>query len=178
MSDRSHLYLIGYRGSGKTTVARHLASRLRRSWIDTDVEIESDAGMTIREIFEREGESGFRDRESQTIDTVSRKGPMVIALGGGAILRESNRKVIRASGLAVWLEASPEELHRRIAGDATTAERRPALTKLAGYEEIKELLEARSPIYREVADFVVSTDGLSSENIADAIVVWWNARTA
>ncbi len=166
-----HLFLIGYRGSGKTTVARLLADRLQRNWVDSDVWIEQHAGRTIREIFAEDGETGFRDWETQAIQQISSNPqPLVIALGGGAILREQNRRLLRELGHTVWLQAEPEQLARRIAGDQTTADRRPSLTGLGVLEEIQTVLKAREPLYREAAQWIIQTASLSPEDVADTLI--------
>src|SRR5436190_19410550 len=100
-----NLFLIGYRGSGKTTVAAALAQRLGWPWIDADVELERRAGRSIKEIFATEGEAGFRDRESATLANLAQRDGWIVALGGGAVLREQNRQAIAGRGKVVWLRA-------------------------------------------------------------------------
>lgn len=167
-----HLYLVGYRGSGKTSVARCLADKLGMPCVDTDAWIETHTGSTIRDYFASHGESAFRDVESLAIKTLENEPPHIVSLGGGAILREENRQSFQKAGWVVWLRASAEELARRIAGDPTTADRRPALSKLSGYDEIVQLLEVREPIYHQVSHFVVETEGKTPENIAEEILSW------
>lgn len=168
---KRHLFLVGYRGSGKTSVGRTLAARWNCSLIDSDEWIEREAGKSIREIFLEESESGFRDREARAVSSIGASELFtVISLGGGAVLRPENRNVIRSNGYCVWLKAGPEQLAARIAGDQTTAERRPALTTLAAQDEIVKLLAMREPLYREVADLVVSTDDRNLDSIADEIM--------
>src|SRR6185369_11029470 len=146
--------LIGYRGSGKSTVAAPLAERLGWSWIDADAVIEQRAGCSIREIFAAEGEPGFRRRERDVLSELLRGDKLVIAAGGGAILSAETRADMRAAGPVVWLRASVETLAARIAGDATTAERRPNLVS-GGVQEICDLLAFREPLYRECATIVI-----------------------
>jgi shikimate kinase len=167
-----NIYLIGYRGSGKTTVARHLATMLWWNWLDADPHLERQAGRTIREIFAAEGEQGFRDLESRVVADLSLYSQLVIALGGGAVLREENRARIKASGKCVWLKASPELLWSRIEADPTTSERRPNLTSQGGIEEVRRLLAERTPLYEECADLTVETDGRSPFAIATTIARW------
>jgi shikimate kinase len=172
-----HVYLIGYRGSGKTTVGKLLAKRLDRPCVDCDDLIEAAAGMTIRELFAREGEAGFRDREQAVILQLASEAdcrPQVVSLGGGAILREANRDAICGSGRCVWLTASPETLVSRMRADHTTAARRPALSGLSDYAEVVALLEARRPLYVAVAEKTVDTDSRSAEAISDDIADWIN----
>ena len=165
-----NITLIGYRGTGKSSVARLVAARMGWSWVDADSRIEELAGRSIREIFEAEGESGFRDRESAVIQELTRRDRFVIAAGGGAVLRAENRAAIKEAGLVAWLVASPEAIERRLAQDPTTATRRPALTIAGGLEEIRSLLGQREPIYRACADLIVETDQCSPEQLADQIV--------
>lgn len=170
-----HIYLIGYRGSGKTTVGRLLAAQLGRPSIDCDDLIEQAAGRTIREIFVTEGEPGFRDREQAIIEKLALQAdlqPAVVALGGGAILREANRTAICRSGRRIWLTAPPQTLAARIQRDQTTAARRPALSALSGYDEIVKLLAEREPLYAEIAQKTLNTEGLSAEAICEDIADW------
>lgn len=170
-----HVYLIGYRGSGKTTIGKLLAVRLDRPSIDCDDLIEQAAGQTIREIFASEGEAGFRDREQAAIEQLAAEAvaqPAVVALGGGAVLREANRAAICRSGRRVWLTAPPHVLASRIRGDQTTAARRPALSTLSDYDEIVNLLAQREPLYAAVAQKTLNTEGLTAEAICDDIADW------
>src|SRR3954447_24604374 len=128
------VFLIGYRGSGKSTVGRRLADRLWQEFLDSDDLIVRQAGMTIRDIFESEGEDGFRDRESTVVrELATLPDDHVIALGGGAVLREENREALRdGTHKVIYLKCEPAELHRRIHADPQTAAARPALTALGG----------------------------------------------
>jgi shikimate kinase len=164
-----HLYLTGYRGSGKTTVGRLLASRLGRVCIDLDDQIETQAGRSIREIFAAGGEATFRDLETAALLRVAADAPAVVSLGGGAILRPENRDVITKTGIAVWLRIDADTVIQRLAGDTSTAERRPSLTGLPPREEVESLLQKREPLYREVAVCEVDTAGQNVEAIVDEI---------
>lgn len=164
-----NITLIGYRGCGKSTVAPALAVRLGWQWVDADVEIESAAGCSIKEIFARETEAGFRRRERDTLVTLMTRDRCVIAAGGGAILNADTRRDFRLSGPVVWLQASVETLESRIKGDATTASRRPALSAV-GADNIALILAAREPLYREAATIIVRTDGRSTHSIVDEIL--------
>ena len=166
------LSLIGYRGTGKSTVARLVALGLGWEWIDADVEIEWRAGKSIKAIFEDDGESTFRDLESAMLADLCRRQNVVLALGGGVVLREENRRTIKSAGPVVWLTASAEALAERIAADATTAERRPNLTAQGGITEIIAMLDRRAPLYRECASHVVDTEGKAPAAVADEIVTW------
>ncbi len=155
---------------------RQTAGRaLRVSAVDSDDLIEQAAQATIREIFEREGEAGFRDREQHAIEQLAaqaEKVQRVVSLGGGAILREANRRALAASGKCIWLTASPEKLVERMRGDAGTAARRPALSQLSDYDEVVAILAARSPLYAAAAQKIVNTEDTTVEAICDEIVAW------
>jgi len=162
--------LIGYRGTGKTTVSRLLAARLDYRWIDADAEIERRAGKSIGEIFDELGEPVFRDLEAEVVAELCQWDGVVLALGGGAVLRETNRRCLARCWAVVWLRASVETLAQRIADDPTTAARRPNLTNHGGRTEIEHLLGEREPIYRACATLEVDTEGKDPAEIADEIV--------
>jgi shikimate kinase len=169
----SNLYLIGYRGCGKTTVARLLSELLRMPAIDADEHLEQTAGKTIREIFAAEGEAGFRERENQTLQELCERDGLIVSWGGGVILREANRNALRVAGKIVWLKARPETLLARIEQDPTTGERRPNLTATGGIEEVRHLLTIREPLYSATADKIVEVDDVSPSTIADDIANWF-----
>ncbi len=164
------LTLIGYRATGKTTLARLLAQRLGWDWIDADVEVEHRAGKAIARVFAEDGEPAFRDLEAQVTAELCQRTRLVIAAGGGAPMRSETRRAMRAGGNVVWLTARPETILARMSGDATTADRRPALTDRSALEEILHLLAKREPIYREAAHLEVDTDGKTPEDLADEIL--------
>jgi shikimate kinase len=165
-----NIFLIGYRCTGKTAVARLLAEKLRWDWADSDNLVESRAGLTICQIFDREGEAGFRDREAAVLDELCRRQKHVIATGGGIIIRENNRQKLRSAGRVVWLTADAGTIWRRMQEDPTTANRRPILT-VGALAEVEEVLKAREPLYRGCADLTVSTEGRSPEEIVPDILV-------
>jgi shikimate kinase len=165
-----NLVLIGYRATGKTTLARLLAERLGWDWIDADVEIERRAGKAIARIFAEDGEPAFRDLEAGTIAELCERERLVLAAGGGAPLREESRRAMRQSGHIVWLTARPETILARMTADATTADRRPSLTNRPPLEEIVQLLARREPVYREAAHQIVDTEGRSPEELAEEIL--------
>jgi shikimate kinase len=167
--DAAPIFLIGYRGTGKSTVARQVAERLGYDSVDADEEIEHRAGKSIAAIFAEEGEAAFRDLESQMIAELAHLQRYVIALGGGAVLRDTNRKAIRAAGTVVWLTAPVDVIVARLAADPATAGRRPNLTKPGGREEVEALLAERTPIYRECATLTVDTNGKTCAQVADEI---------
>ena len=173
---QKHLLLTGYRGCGKSAIGQRLALKLSLDFIDTDLSIESAAGKSIAEIFEDIGQEGFRDLESYQIESLkSLSIPAVISLGGGAILRAYNREWIRNLGKTVWLQADPNTIHVRIAEDEATKVRRPKLSPLGELDEIRSFLEMRVPLYQEVADLAVSTDGRTMDEIAAVIADWYRS---
>ena len=165
-----NLVLIGYRATGKTTLARLLAERLGWDWIDADVEIEYRAGKSIADIFAEEGEAVFRDLEVDVTADLCQQGRLILAAGGGAPMRAENREAMRAGGKVVWLKADPKTIHDRMADDVTTATRRPKLTSQGGLEEIEHLLSQREPLYRQTAHFEVDTEGKTPEQLVDEIL--------
>lgn len=165
-----NLTLIGYRATGKTSLARLLADRLGWDWVDADVEVERRAGKSIARIFAEDGEPAFRDLEALVTAELLARRRLVLASGGGAPLRSETRQAMRAAGRVVWLKAPPETIHRRMGGDRTTAGRRPDLTSQGGLEEIVELLASREPIYREAAHLEVDTEGKKLDAIATEIL--------
>ena len=164
------LTLIGYRATGKTTLAQLLAGRLGWPWIDADVEIERRAGKSIAQIFAADGEPAFRDLEAQVVAELCRRPRLVLAAGGGAPLRLESRQAMRAAGQVVWLTASPGTILARMQADPATAPRRPNLTEHGPLEEIVQLLSRREPIYREAAHLVIDTDGKTPEQLAAEIL--------
>src|SRR5438552_4248605 len=157
-----NVVLIGYRGSGKTTVGQKLADRLWLSFVDTDEMITRAAGKMIREIFEQDGEGKFRELEIAAIREACGRKDHVIALGGGAVLRQENRDLLKQAGhKIVYLRCDPQVLLQRIASDPETGSMRPDLTHLGGgIEEIRHLLAQREPLYREIMNFELDVTNL------------------
>jgi shikimate kinase len=170
----SNVILVGPRCTGKTTAGRHLAALLGWDFTDADEHLEAVGGKSVAEIFAAEGEAGFREREAAALAELCARERCVIATGGGAVLREANRRLLAARGFVAWLTATPETLWARMRGDPTTAARRPNLTAAGGEDEVRQLLAAREPLYREVAHFAVATDALSPEAVASAILTACN----
>lgn len=172
------LVLVGYRGTGKTTVGRIVAAQAGRRFVDSDHWVEARAGQPIRRIFEAEGEPGFRDRESDALAEIARDHPgAVVATGGGAILRPENRDRLRRFGLVVWLTADPETLARRIRAGRHAVADRPALTAAGTLGEIADVLAARTPLYRDAAHVAVETARQSLDHVAAAVLdAWAGAR--
>ena len=163
------VFLIGYRCTGKTTVAKLLAGRLGWKAVDADHVLEAQQGRTIQQIFADEGEPGFRNREHAVLRELCWLERKVVATGGGVVIRPENRKRMKESGVVVWLTADVETICRRLDEDASTEARRPPLT-VGGRAEVEELLRTREPLYRELAQFTVDTAGRTPESIADEIL--------
>ncbi len=163
--------LIGYRGSGKSSIGRRLADQLWLKFVDIDEMIVKQAGRTIREIFESNGEEHFRDLETAAVEKACKLADHVIAAGGGAVLREQNRKAMIDSGFKrIYLRCEPAVLLERINADPQTAQTRPALTSLAGsVTEIQNLLAVREPLYRSVMTGELEVTNLSVNDAATYI---------
>jgi shikimate kinase len=147
------IFLVGLMGAGKTTVGRQLARHLRKAFIDADQEIVRRTGVPISTIFEIEGEDGFRAREAQVLEDLSAIDEVVLATGGGVVLRPDNRARLSARGFVIYLCARPRDLHLRTRHDKA----RPLLQAGDPLARLEELFAARDPLYREVADLVVDT---------------------
>lgn len=165
-SDTPAISLIGLPGSGKSTIGRHVARRLQQPFIDADRVIEDRLGCSIREYFEREGEPSFRDIEQQVIDELTLIPAQVIATGGGAVLRESNRAKLRGRTTVVYLNATPEALMRRVSHDT----RRPLLQVGDPLTRLRDLHKVRDPLYREIAHLVIDTGRPSVPSLVNAVL--------
>jgi shikimate kinase len=164
--------LIGYRGSGKSTVGRLVAEHLAWTLLDTDERVTAAAGKSIKEIFQQHGEAHFRRLESEQVAGIGLLRRHVISLGGGAVLAEANRNAIAAAaGAVVYLRAHPAALWKRIQDDPATAVKRPNLTALAGgIDEIRALLQQREPIYRQLASAEIDVSDLTPQQSAAAVL--------
>ena len=159
--------LVGLPGSGKTTVGRQLARRLQLPFVDSDHEIEVRIGCSIREFFEREGEVRFRDIEEEVLDALSQGPAKVLSTGGGAVLREANRRHLHERGRVVYLKSTPEELFRRLRHDSN----RPLLQVADPLLKLKNLFTERDPLYSEVAHFLLETGRPSVSTLVNMIVM-------
>lgn len=148
-----NIVLIGMMGAGKTSVGRLLAQRLGKTFLDCDHELEARCGVKITTIFEVEGEEGFRDRESATLAGLLEQHGVVLATGGGAVLREQNRRLLRAHGFVVYLRSTLHELWQRTRHDRT----RPLLATADPRARLAELIEQRGPLYLETAHLVMDS---------------------
>jgi shikimate kinase len=165
-----NIALIGYRGTGKTAVARQLARSLGWDWVDADIEVELAAGKSIAAIFADDGEPAFRDLEAAVLADLIQRDHAILALGGGVVLRPVNRTLVRQAGRVVWLTATPETIAERMAADATTALRRPNLTAAGGLDEIRGLLDERSPLYRQCCDLEIDTEAKTPTEVSTEIL--------
>ena len=165
MSAKHNVFLIGPMGSGKSAVGRHLARLLRFAFHDSDADIESKTGVDIAFIFEKEGEAGFRLRERESIDRLTRLEGVVLATGGGAVIHPDNRCVLAERGRVVYLETSvAQQLERTRHG-----RHRPLLNDTDPEEKLIELMKSRALLYAEIADLTVSTDGRRVQLVAEEI---------
>jgi shikimate kinase len=167
------IFLVGFSGTGKSTIARLIADMIGCPAFDLDQLIVEASGMPIPSIFECEGEEGFRRRESEALQTVSCQEAFVVATGGGAVLREENRRLMSDHGWIVCLEGRPETLHARLqsqlAKEAGPGAVRPLLDSEDPLEKLRTLKQGRQPIYA-LADWTVHTDRLTPEQVAAEVV--------
>ncbi len=162
-----NVVLIGYRGTGKSTVGKIVAARLGRTLLSTDAEIVTRAGQSIPEIVAQHGWDYFRDLESQVCQELAGRDGLVIDTGGGAILRPQNVEALKKTGTLFWLTATVDTIAKRIGRDT----QRPSLTGTKSFvEEIQEVLRERTPKYEAAADHVITTEGRSIVQIADEIL--------
>ena len=152
-------------GAGKSTVARRLAKRLQLQFFDTDQEIERRTGATVALIFEIEGEKGFRKREAEIIDELTKRSNIVLATGGGAVLDPDNRKILADRGVVIYLRTGLDQLVRRTARDS----KRPLLKTDNPAAKLAELLGIRGPLYENLADLIIDTDQRTIQSIVDEI---------
>ncbi len=162
---KRNIYLVGPMGAGKSTIGRVLAAELHLNFRDSDRVIEERTGANIPWIFDMEGEEGFRDRESTVLAELAKEQDIVIATGGGIVLREPNREIMKASGYVFYLTASIDQLVERTARD----KKRPLLQVDNPRQKIIDLLAMRDPLYREAADFIINTDRRSPKLVAQEI---------
>jgi shikimate kinase len=162
----SHVFLVGFMGAGKTTVARLVSRQLGRPVLDLDAMIEAVAGKSVREIFEDVGEDAFRELESAQLAGLSSAQPSVVACGGGIVVRDENRSALKGMGLVVYLRVSAGETLARVGADST----RPLLAGPSGVIAATRLLEARESLYAAVADVTIDTVGRNVDEVANDVV--------
>jgi shikimate kinase len=162
----NNIFLIGPMGAGKSSVGRLLAKQLGCDFLDSDHEIEVHTGAKIPLIFDIEGEEGFRGREEHMIDELSQRHNIVLATGGGAVLRRANRQHLHDRGTVFYLAASKDQLFERTRRDRN----RPLLQTDDPLSKISELLDAREPLYLEVAHHIIDTNGSSVRSVVNSIL--------
>jgi shikimate kinase len=168
-----NVVLIGYRGTGKSVVGRIVAETLGTECLSMDEEIVRRAGMNVPEIVEKEGWPGFRDRETQVARDFASRKTVVIDCGGGVIERPENIEALRTGGTVFWLKASVDVIVGRIEDDT----QRPALVEGRTFtDEVREVLERRTPLYRNAADHEIDTDELTPQEVADRILSLFRDR--
>jgi len=159
-------FLVGPMGAGKSTIGRQLARCLKLKFVDSDREIELRTGVDIPLIFELEGESGFRKRERKVIDELTTKPGIMLATGGGAVMDKLNRQHLAARGRVIYLHTSIEQQLQRTAHDRN----RPLLQTANPKQKLQELMAVRDPLYREIADWVIETDGCRVRDVVQQII--------
>ncbi len=160
-----NIFLVGPMGAGKSTVGRQLAESLSYTFKDSDQEIQRRTGVDIPTIFEFEGEEGFRARERQVIEDLVAEERIVLATGGGVILNAENRQNLAARGVVIYLHCTPEQQYARTSRDRS----RPLLQTEDPLARLRELMEERDPLYRQVADLVVSTEKRGTASVVKEI---------
>jgi shikimate kinase len=166
MLDKPNLFLVGPMGSGKSAVGKQLSRLLRRPFYDSDVEIERRTGVDIPYIFEKEGEAGFRQRESETLDVLTALERIVMATGGGAILLPENRRFLAERGCVIYLKTSVAQQVERV----RQGRARPLLSNVDPSVKLQALMEIRAPLYTEIADITVVTDNRRVRHVAEDIL--------
>jgi len=169
----TNIFLIGPMGAGKTTVGRLLAQKLSLTFIDSDHEIEKHTGVDIPLIFEKEGEEGFRKREADIIDELTQQRNIVLATGGGAVIKEENRKHLINRGLVIYLQADIKHLIRRTRKDRN----RPLLQGPNPEKKLREIMQQREPLYRQTADHTIDTGKYSVQAIINQILEYQKKQT-
>ncbi len=166
MKQTENIYLIGLMGAGKTTIGRQLAAALQLPFYDSDKAIEEHTGVDIPTIFEYEGEEGFRNREQNMIAELTEIKGMVLATGGGSVLREQNRQLLKQNGFVVYLQCSVEHILQRTRRDT----QRPLLKTENPKERIETLFREREHLYLDCADFKINTGEMQSKAVVKAIL--------
>jgi shikimate kinase len=169
-----HVLLIGFMGAGKSTVGRLVAQRMAVPFLDIDTLVEQRDGRTVAEIFSQDGESAFRSLETAAVRSLDALPPSVVACGGGVVLSDTNRAMLKGLGLVVYLRVTAAETLARVGNDST----RPLLSGAGGALAAGKLLEAREALYSAIADAVVDTVDRSADEVADQVVLLAHERNA
>ncbi len=164
--ENRNIFLIGFMGVGKSTIARLLAKELNAKLVEMDETIEAEAGMTINEIFEKYGEQHFRDLESALVERIATEGGAIVSCGGGAVLRPENVENMKKNGTVLFLSATPETIYERVRYSTN----RPLLNGNMNVEYISQLMERRRSAYEAAADVVISTDDKEKSQIVEEIL--------
>ena len=160
---KNKIYFVGFMGSGKTSISKQFCKITKINWMDTDEETERHLGKKITQIFEEDGEEAFRRAETNTLKWIASKNrPIVVACGGGIVLRKQNIEIMKKSGRVVWLNASPLTIYEHV----RYSKKRPLLNGHMNPEYIKSLMDKRQRFYEEAADYVIVTDGMEVIDIA------------
>ena len=165
-----NIVLIGYRGSGKSTVGSQLAARLKMRFVDIDDLIEKRQAVSISDIVTSHGWGHFRKLERDTIEEISKEDHLIIAPGGGAVLDTDNVKALGRNGTLIWLKADRRTLLKRLNLDSGTNTRRPTLTGKGTSEELKEVISLREPIYERVSEIQIDTSTLDVETVVEKVL--------
>lgn len=161
-----NIILIGFMGSGKSTIGKILAQKLELQWMDMDIEIEKKANKTIKEIFNQDGEDYFRSLETEQLRSLKDKENNVLSTGGGVVLKEENRKILKEIGTVVFLHADSNQIIQNLKG----SDNRPLLQGNNPEEKIIRLLDQRESTYLNAADIIIQTTGKSIDNIVEEII--------
>ena len=166
MGHSENIFLVGPMGVGKSTIGKQVAAKLGLKFTDSDREIQQRTGVDIPTIFEFEGEAGFRKREKAIVDELTQQKGLVLATGGGVVLDSENRQYLAARGLVIYLHCSPKQQYARTQKDRN----RPLLQTEDPLAKLQELMEQRDPLYRQVADYVVSTEKRNATAVTKEII--------
>jgi shikimate kinase len=174
----SNIYLIGPMGSGKTTIGQRVAERLEMEFLDCDRNLERQTGASVNLIFDVEGESGFRERESKMLEVLTSRQNLLLATGGGTVLKKENRELLKRTGLVVYLQTSVSQQLQRLRLDRT----RPLLQEGDRRQKLTRLAATRNPIYEELADLVFPSlnrgPKITARHLAEAILSHWEASSS
>ena len=163
---KNHIFLIGFMGSGKSTVAKYLSSAYQMKQIEMDEQIEKNEGRSISSIFEKEGEEYFRTLETELLKSLDPRETFVVSCGGGAAVKEENVREMKEKGRIILLSAQPETVYARV----KNSHNRPLLEGNMNVSYIKNLMDKRQKLYERAADFQVKTDGRTAKDIGEEII--------